>query len=323
MVEEIYKQGRICNRIYTICNFGGAMTKCKYWQGRVVPIEYSDNKICDDSGKYFTLCLILQGTVVLDVNHRKCYISAPALLCFKSNVKAVICKQNNIKLKSVLFAPEFINRNLSLSAIEADDYNIKCKLFNYPSFDFFYDNDDVYDGIIPVEKKLAYKIEFLIDSIKEQLEEQPDNMWSCRARASLIRAFDYASKIHEKTYLCNIENDTVVDCVLNYIEFNYEKKMSIENFCKWNNTNRTTLMKEFKKATGKTIANFVIDKRIEISMQILTFTNISIGEISEKCGFSSSAYFCKVFKKRVGLLPSDYRKREVENRIKAYESQVF
>lgn len=297
--------------------FGGVMTKCKYWQGRVVPIEYSGNKIYDDSGNYFTLCLILQGTAVLDVNHRKCYISAPALLCFKNDVKAVMCKQNNIKLKAVLFAPEFINRNLSLSAIEADDYNIKCKLFNYPSFDFFYNKDDIYEGIIPIEKELAYKIEFLINSIKEQLEIQPDNMWSCRARAALIRIFDYAAKSYKNMYFCNIENDTVVDCVLNYIEFNYDKKMSIENFCKWNNTNRTTLMKEFKKATGKTITNFVIDKRIEISLQILSFTNIPIDEIAEKCGFSSQSYFCKVFKDRIGVLPSKYRKQQIQRRIKA------
>ena len=35
------------------------------------------------------------------------------------------------------------------------------------------------------------KVEFLFDSIIEQISVQPDNMWSCRARMAFIRIFDY------------------------------------------------------------------------------------------------------------------------------------
>lgn len=90
--------------------------------------------------------------------------------------------------------------------------------------------------------------------------------------------------------------------------------------CRWYNTNRTTLMTEFKKITGKTITEFVIDKRISVSKKILEFTNISIEELSEKCGFSSQSYFTRTFKKKTGLSPTQYRKKALEKRIRKFQT---
>ena len=295
------------------------MTKCRFWEDRYLPIEYSLKDIRNEYG-YFSLCLLKKGTAVLEIDGERCYVSAPALLCLNPDRNAVILKSNNLQIKSVFFAPEFINRNLSVERITADDYEVTCKLFDFPNFDLFYKTDDLYICVIPFEANELDRIEFLFDSMIEQLSVQPDNMWSCRARMAIIRIFDYAAKLHEGTFGVNQESDTLVDCILTFIEFNIEKQFTIEWLSRTYSTNRTTLMAEFKRVTGKTINEFVLDKRIDLSKQILAFTNISIEELAEKCGFSSQSYFTRAFKKKTGLSPMQFRKKAIEKRIKEFQT---
>lgn len=294
------------------------MTKCRFWEDRYLPIEYSIKDIRNEHG-YFSLCLLTKGTAVLDIDGERCYVSAPTILCLNPDRNAVILKSNKLQIKSIFFAPEFINRNLSVERITADDYEVACKLFDFPSFDLFYKTDDFYHCIIPFEATELSKVEFLFDSIIEQISVQPDNMWSCRARMAIIRIFDYAVKLHKGTFGVNQESDTLVDCILTFIEFNIEKQFTIEWLSREYSTNRTTLMAEFKRVTGKTINEFVLDKRMDLSKQILAFTNISIEELAAKCGFSSQSYFTRAFKKKTGLSPMQFRKKAIEARIKEFQ----
>lgn len=296
------------------------MTKCRFWEDRYLPIEYSLNDIRSKVG-YFSLCLLTKGTAVLEIDCERCYVSSPALLCLNPDRNTVILKSNNLQIKSVFFAPEFINRNLSIERITADDYEVTCKLFDFPSFDLFYKTDDLYNCIIPFEAAESDRVEILFDSILEQLSVQPDAMWSCRARMAIIRIFDCAAKLHDGTFGVSQENDALVDCILTFIEFNIEKQFTIEWLSREYSTNRTTLMAAFKRVTGKTINEFVIDKRIDLSKRILAFTNISIEELAGKCGFSSQSYFTRAFKKKTGLSPMQFRKKAVESRVTEFQEK--
>ena len=144
-------------------------------------------------------------------------------------------------------------------------------------------------------------------------------MWSYHTRMTIILIFDYAAKMHEVTFGVNQQSDTLVDCILTFIVFNIEKQFTIEWLSRTYLINRKTLMAEFKRVTGKTINEFVLDKRIDLSKQILAFTNISIEELAEKCGFSSQSYFTRAFKKKTGLSPMQFRKKAVEKRVREFQ----
>ena len=307
------------NDFCTFCN-RGFMTKCKHWENRYIPIEYSKDCV-NQAENYFSLCLIKKGTAVVCVDGENCYISAPALLCVNPDIHVKILKSKNLQLKTVSFSPDFINRNLSTDRILSDDYDIKCRLFDFPSFVFFYKNDDIYNCIIPIEVNEIAKVEYLFDNIEVQLTIQPDNMWSCRARMAVIRILDYALSLYNDFNIAP-EEDTLVDCILTFIEFNFDKNFTIEDLCHMYNTNRTTLMSEFKRVTSKTINEFITDKRIDLCKQILAFTNIPIEEVALKHGFSSQAYFTRAFKKKTGMSPLQYRKESLKKRIQAFQSQI-
>ncbi|MBQ8409990.1 MAG: helix-turn-helix domain-containing protein [Clostridia bacterium] len=67
--------------------------------------------------------------------------------------------------------------------------------------------------------------------------------------------------------------------------------------------------KLFKSVMGVSPAKFITDCRIARAKELLTAEYLSPVDVAERCGFSSVSYFCRVFKKSVGITPSEYKKR--------------
>jgi len=63
----------------------------------------------------------------------------------------------------------------------------------------------------------------------------------------------------------------------------------------------------FKLNTGKTFIDHLTDVRIRKAKKLLKCTNLKNYEVSEQIGYHDSRYFSQVFKKKVGVSPSEYR----------------
>lgn len=63
----------------------------------------------------------------------------------------------------------------------------------------------------------------------------------------------------------------------------------------------------FKGATGTTICQYVIQRRVELAKRLLRQSNLSIVEICYQVGFQSQSYFNNVFRKYTGITPKAYR----------------
>ena len=63
-----------------------------------------------------------------------------------------------------------------------------------------------------------------------------------------------------------------------------------------------------KRHTGRTISSLITDARMEQAEEMLTSTDMSIGDIAKTVGYRSTGHFHENFKERHGITPSDYRK---------------
>ena len=63
----------------------------------------------------------------------------------------------------------------------------------------------------------------------------------------------------------------------------------------------------FKKETGKTVSEYIKDKRIEHAMYLLGTTHLQIQTVALHCGIMDVQYFSKIFKKKIGKNPREYR----------------
>ena len=109
-----------------------------------------------------------------------------------------------------------------------------------------------------------------------------------------------------------ITNNTIM-LALNFIEKNYQNpNLKNEDMAKECNISEVYFRKLFFKHFKTTPRQFIIDIRIQKARQLLTEGILKINAISEKCGFSNPYHFCRVFKEKTGLTPTEYMK---QNRV--------
>lgn len=67
----------------------------------------------------------------------------------------------------------------------------------------------------------------------------------------------------------------------------------------------------FKKETGKTVSEYIKEKRIKHAKHLLLTTHLQVQTVAQHCGIIDVQYFSKLFKKEVGKTPNEYRKEKV------------
>ncbi len=104
--------------------------------------------------------------------------------------------------------------------------------------------------------------------------------------------------------------ETIINNAISYILTNYpSQELSLPVIADYCHISPSYLSRIFKDKKGYTITEQVNRTRIEEARHLLQVSNSTIEKIAKKVGFSDRSYFCKVFKKQVGLSPSDYKKR--------------
>ncbi len=101
--------------------------------------------------------------------------------------------------------------------------------------------------------------------------------------------------------------------VLDYIEANYSDHISLQSLANVFYVHPSYLSSVIKKETGENFLNILTNLRMNAAKDMLANSDESIDEIGRKCSYSEYAYFYQVFKKSVGLCPTDYRNM-VKNR---------
>lgn len=115
-----------------------------------------------------------------------------------------------------------------------------------------------------------------------------------------------------KNYIKLIEpickHSKIVNFITNYIEKNYSKEISLEEISNEVNFNMYYLSKVFKKSTGKSIKQYLIDFRLE-KAKILLASNITIPvkQVAWEVGYPDEKYFGRIFKNKIGMPPAEYR----------------
>lgn len=112
-----------------------------------------------------------------------------------------------------------------------------------------------------------------------------------------------------------------IECmkIKNYIDSHYSENITLDFLSNLTYVNKFHLVHLFTKEMGISPINYLINKRIDESKNLLSTTNYSIRDISSIVGFSNSSYFSQMFKKITGISPKDFRssnsKNQIENKL--------
>jgi AraC-like DNA-binding protein len=92
-----------------------------------------------------------------------------------------------------------------------------------------------------------------------------------------------------------------------FIEQNFQNDISVEDIASVCGLNRSYFGKIFKQATGKSPQEFLLNYRMIKATELLTLTDLSIGDISTAVGYDNQMHFSRAFKNIYGVSPRGWR----------------
>ncbi len=216
----------------------------------------------------------------------------------------------------------FINSKV-LHQFTSDDYGIMPNIVFAPIF-IAQEQTVIYEKFIaPIEK-----------STMEYLIFRKDNEWQSRGLELLNTLFQCMSaeefnelqvrNLLSEAWLIIIEhirhnleenkyrNDSNsssnrVKLMIQYIRAHYMEEISLEDIAASANISKNTAMRYFGANIGISPVDYLIRYRIGISCKLLKETSDKISNIADCVGYENTSYFCRLFRKYVGVSPKEYR----------------
>lgn len=102
--------------------------------------------------------------------------------------------------------------------------------------------------------------------------------------------------------------DARVKTAIMYIRDHMSEAINIEDIAEKLCVSKNYFIRIFKKETGTTPVNFIIQRKIEKAQLLLITESQPIKQIALLVGFEDFSYFNRVFKKVAGITPNEYRK---------------
>ena len=127
-----------------------------------------------------------------------------------------------------------------------------------------------------------------------------------------------------------VKNDELIRIISEYLDEHYDEPMSLGEIGEKFGISQYYLAHLFKSETGVSPMKYVMHRKIGEVQNLLMNTDLSIKEIGERMGFSSSCHLSTVFKKYFGISPKTYRQnfkeggsQEIETYLNEIAGQQF
>lgn len=95
---------------------------------------------------------------------------------------------------------------------------------------------------------------------------------------------------------------------VNYIHKNYNSNINVEFLAKMEHLSLGYYRQVFKRRTGMSPVDYITGVRLRHGCELISRTNLSIKEIAALVGYDDQMYFSRIFKKKLGVSPKNYRK---------------
>jgi AraC-like DNA-binding protein len=110
-------------------------------------------------------------------------------------------------------------------------------------------------------------------------------------------------------------NSRRVEKVMEYINFNFDKQVSLAEVSRIASMTEVSFSRFFKSRTGISFIDSLIEIRLGHASRKLIDTTESVAEVAYNCGFNNISNFNRIFKKKKGCTPKEFRENLSGKRI--------
>ncbi|MDQ0063608.1 AraC family transcriptional regulator [Paenibacillus harenae] len=132
--------------------------------------------------------------------------------------------------------------------------------------------------------------------------------WQLQARLYAIAA-EYAKGTPDKHVASEAELNAYIEKTKRTIHGSYDSALDMEHLARSSGVGASQFYKAFRERTGLSPLKYVISTRLNASLRLLADPSVSVSEAAHSVGYLDEYYFSRLFKKQMGLTPTDYAAR--------------
>lgn len=265
-------------------------------------IDDSSIDVAYHNHKFYELYILISGKVYYIIEGKTYHLKSGDIVLINNNKlhKTIIDSSEKYERIVLWIRPEFLRKNsdneFHLDAC-FDLGNSKEIYFIRPSIE----EKNILNDII---KKL--ELVFISSSYGSQILE----------KIYLLEFMVYINKIYNKNFEeeknYEVINNDKIDKIIEYINNNLSNKLSLDEIASNFYISKYHMIREFKKYTGYTIYNYILQKKL-MKAKIFLEKGYHVGNTASLCGFEDYSNFIRTFKKFFGNSPKKFVKSSTNN----------
>lgn len=279
-------------------------------------LENEDAIRCINDPHTCKLILILDGNGFIKCNSKEAFIVAPSVICLNHTDTLIFEESKTCKLVALFFQPIALNDQLNYSIFHQEYYKKidGTTLFqDLTLLNSFYEINSAKRQLVLLDIASSVILKQLLSKLSNELTTQEDDFWPCRSRSYFIELLFFMESLRQNESLSDINilvdknKNQFIHNVIQYLNQNIAKKITLEELEKRFACNRNQINIEFQKELHTTVMKYFVQMRMQLASVILRDTEIPIQEVALRVGYSDVSYFSRTFKSCHGKTPCEYR----------------
>ncbi len=250
--------------------------------------------------------------IILFPEHK--HTSCEIMYLHKGNIN-LICEGKKYELKDgmLYIIPSGLNHTISI--IDSTCYKRTLAFLNPWAYSKKYYSDYIYNILIgnainePIIIKDDFECRGYLDIIKKEMDST--DILSEDIIISVVTQF--LARLFRHTALTNSHNirksNKLVGDIQSYIQENCGAQISISDIADRYFVSKFYLSHIFKEQTGLSPRQFLTFTRLSKAYNLLHEPDLSVSEVAQKCGFTSTSYMIKKFGEQYNISPNKFRKQ--------------
>lgn len=246
------------------------------------------------------LVVVLEGSAMQFVENDTYPITAGDVFVIDKYTRHSYTEARNFKICNIMFRPELIFEGLNHIRQNA---GFQALFVLEP----YYAQRHQFCSRLRLQPKDFSAIKKLLAEMIHEHTQKTDG-WQTMLYAKFIQLCTILSRLYQVSEQTRSDDIIKLATAVAHMEKNFCNDICLTELAHMTGYSERQFNRLFKSAFSTAPSQYITNLRLQKAQLLLKNSSLPIGEVSWNCGYSDQNYFSRIFKKYIGLTPSEYKK---------------